>query len=259
MDAYLPAISRALLGEDLKIPDISTVWCGTEWGRKEALARLAGCILRDAFDARPLFSRHSSARLGMDLHGGGARARAATSCAIAARPWCCRKFRRWAWRRSSRMAHFAAKPVSLARLRRLDAQRLDGDAGRADPRRRRRHGARAVHAVGRFHPRMPGCCPRRRWTVSACSPTAARRWKSSARANPRPAAPWTICSGWAAMPSAPKVLCASCAPWRRASATRPASALEVARKLLIPFSQASDAPIEEIATEAEPWCRNCSY
>src|SRR6202000_3126930 len=67
MDAYLPNIARALLGEDLKIPDISTIWCGTEWGRKEALARMDHSILRDAFDARPLFSRKSTARLGADL------------------------------------------------------------------------------------------------------------------------------------------------------------------------------------------------
>ena len=67
MDAYLPAISRALLGEDLKIPDIVTIWCGTEWGRSEALKRMDQSILRDAFDARPLFSRNSSARLGAEL------------------------------------------------------------------------------------------------------------------------------------------------------------------------------------------------
>src|SRR6201999_2674505 len=52
-----------------KIPDIATVWCGTEWGRKEALDRIKTSVLRDAFDARPLFSRNSSARLGMDLSG----------------------------------------------------------------------------------------------------------------------------------------------------------------------------------------------
>lgn len=67
MDAYLPCAARALLGEDLKIPDIATIWCGTQWGRKEALARLDKAILRDAFDARPLFSRDSSALLGPDL------------------------------------------------------------------------------------------------------------------------------------------------------------------------------------------------
>ena len=68
MDAYLPNICRALLGDELRIPDIATIWCGTEWGRKEALARMKHSILRDAFDARPLFSRRSSARLGADLN-----------------------------------------------------------------------------------------------------------------------------------------------------------------------------------------------
>jgi uncharacterized circularly permuted ATP-grasp superfamily protein/uncharacterized alpha-E superfamily protein len=67
MDAYLPALSHALLGEDLKIPDIATIWCGTEWGRKAALDRLGTGVLRNAFDARPLFSRNSSARLGGDM------------------------------------------------------------------------------------------------------------------------------------------------------------------------------------------------
>lgn len=67
MDAYLPGLARAVLGEELKLADIPTVWCGTEWGRKEALARLDRVILRNAFDARPLFSRTSSARLGKDL------------------------------------------------------------------------------------------------------------------------------------------------------------------------------------------------
>lgn len=73
MDAYLPGLSRALLGEDLKIPDIPTVWCGTEWGRKEALKRLERVVVRDAFDARPLFSRQSTARLGSELSLGDIR------------------------------------------------------------------------------------------------------------------------------------------------------------------------------------------
>jgi uncharacterized alpha-E superfamily protein len=69
MDAYLPALVKALLGEELKFPDIATIWCGTEWGRKAALARLSSGMLRDAFDARPLFSRNSSARLGAEMTG----------------------------------------------------------------------------------------------------------------------------------------------------------------------------------------------
>jgi uncharacterized circularly permuted ATP-grasp superfamily protein/uncharacterized alpha-E superfamily protein len=67
MDAYLPALAKHVLGEELKIPDTPTVWCGTEWGRTEALARLDRVIVRDAFDSRPLFSRQSSARVGSEL------------------------------------------------------------------------------------------------------------------------------------------------------------------------------------------------
>jgi uncharacterized circularly permuted ATP-grasp superfamily protein/uncharacterized alpha-E superfamily protein len=73
MDAYLPNASRALFGEELLIPDIPTVWCGTEWGRKEALARLDRVVVRDAFDARPLFSRRSSAKLGSEMMADVAR------------------------------------------------------------------------------------------------------------------------------------------------------------------------------------------
>ncbi len=67
MDAYLPGLCVALLGRELLLPDIPTVWCGTEWGAKEAMARLDRVVVRDAFDARPLFSRASSARMGGEL------------------------------------------------------------------------------------------------------------------------------------------------------------------------------------------------
>src|SRR5581483_3523451 len=67
LGAFLPGLARALLGEDLAIADIATVWCGTEGGRREALARLPQGVVRNAFDARPLFSRGSAARLGREL------------------------------------------------------------------------------------------------------------------------------------------------------------------------------------------------
>ncbi len=70
MAAYLPNVARALLGEDLTIPDIPTVWCGTPWGRKEAMTRLRDVVVRDSFDARQLFWRGSSARLGSEMKGG---------------------------------------------------------------------------------------------------------------------------------------------------------------------------------------------
>jgi uncharacterized circularly permuted ATP-grasp superfamily protein/uncharacterized alpha-E superfamily protein len=67
LDAYLPNISRALFDEELLVDGPPTVWCGTAWGRTEGLARVRRSIVRDAFDARPLFSRGSSARLGVDM------------------------------------------------------------------------------------------------------------------------------------------------------------------------------------------------
>jgi uncharacterized circularly permuted ATP-grasp superfamily protein/uncharacterized alpha-E superfamily protein len=67
LDAYLPNVARALFGEDLLVPDISTVWCGTAWGRAEGARRIARGIVRDAFDSAPLFSRNSTARLGSEL------------------------------------------------------------------------------------------------------------------------------------------------------------------------------------------------
>ncbi len=67
LDAYLPNVSRALFDEELLLDGPPTVWCGTAWGRAEGLARVRRSIVRDAFDARPLFSRGSSARLGSDL------------------------------------------------------------------------------------------------------------------------------------------------------------------------------------------------
>jgi uncharacterized circularly permuted ATP-grasp superfamily protein/uncharacterized alpha-E superfamily protein len=67
LDAYLPSISRGLFGEELLFAGVPTVWCGTAWGRTEGLGRLRRSTVRDAFDAQPLFSRGSSARLGSDM------------------------------------------------------------------------------------------------------------------------------------------------------------------------------------------------
>jgi len=67
LDAYLPNISRALFGEELLLRNVPTVWCGTAWGRAEGLSRVRRGIVRNAFDANPLFSRGSSAQLGSEL------------------------------------------------------------------------------------------------------------------------------------------------------------------------------------------------
>lgn len=72
LNAYLPGAAR-FFGEELLVPDVPTIWCGTAWGRAAALERLAAGrgIVRDAFDARPLFSRGSTARLGSALDAAG--------------------------------------------------------------------------------------------------------------------------------------------------------------------------------------------
>jgi uncharacterized circularly permuted ATP-grasp superfamily protein/uncharacterized alpha-E superfamily protein len=112
LDAYLPNVCRALLNEDLKIPDIDTVWCGTDWGRKEALERLPHAILRDAFDARPLFSRHSSARLGETMTV-DERARAAARIARRGETLVVQDVSPLGLAPVYENGHFSAKPISL--------------------------------------------------------------------------------------------------------------------------------------------------
>jgi uncharacterized circularly permuted ATP-grasp superfamily protein/uncharacterized alpha-E superfamily protein len=46
LGAFLPAVSRALLGEDLLLAPVPAWWCGDEAGRTEALADLDGVIFR---------------------------------------------------------------------------------------------------------------------------------------------------------------------------------------------------------------------
>jgi uncharacterized alpha-E superfamily protein len=112
LDAYLPNIARVLLDQELKIPDIDTVWCGTEWGRKEALERLPRAILRDAFDARPLFSRRSSARLGEEMSA-EERARAAEYIARRGETMVVQEVSPLGLAPTFENGHFGAKPVSL--------------------------------------------------------------------------------------------------------------------------------------------------
>ena len=121
MDAYLPNIARALPGEDLKIPDISTIWCGTEWGRGRWRGWMAPSC--DAFDARPIFSRNPAPARRLQSRGPrlfhpAAAAARRQSGGAGSRPW--------AWRRCSK-GKFGASRYP-ARLQ-PDAERLDGDAG----------------------------------------------------------------------------------------------------------------------------------
>jgi uncharacterized alpha-E superfamily protein len=50
--AYLPALCRELLGEDLKLPSIPTWWCGDPVARRHVLANLRRMVVRPAFPGR---------------------------------------------------------------------------------------------------------------------------------------------------------------------------------------------------------------
>jgi len=247
MDAYLPNVCQALLGEDLKIPDIATIWCGTEWGRKEALARIDQSILRDAFDARPLFSRRSSARLGSDLSA-------------------------------------AEREQAIARLKQRGETMVLQEIsplGVAPVFERGEFGARPIslRVFAAWTPKgwmvMPGGLTR----VAADDSMRALSMQSGASSkdawvlSASPVDPFTLLGGGGRTLEIKRT--GESAPSRamdnlfwlgryaertesfvrilRAVTARisdePAAALEVARKLLIPYSHASDTPIEEIADE----------
>ncbi len=52
--AYLPKLSRALLGEDLALDSVPTWWCGTAEGRGEVLANLDTLVVRDITKSKAL-------------------------------------------------------------------------------------------------------------------------------------------------------------------------------------------------------------
>ena len=76
--AYLPAICRHLLGEDLRLPSVPTWWCGEPSGRAHVLANLSRMVIKPTFPAPP-----AASVFGADLD---TAARAALVKAIEARP-----------------------------------------------------------------------------------------------------------------------------------------------------------------------------
>ncbi len=67
--ACMPQLCRSLLGEELLLPNERTLWCGTPAGRAQVMDELPRLVVRDAFDSRPLFTRGSTARLGAEMSG----------------------------------------------------------------------------------------------------------------------------------------------------------------------------------------------
>ena len=249
MDAYLPAVAHALLGEDLKIPDIATIWCGTEWGRKEALARMNTSVLRDAFDARPLFSKNSSARLGADL-AGEERERLIARLKQRGETMVLQEISPLGMAPVFEQGKFSARPVSLrvfAAWTPTGWMVMPGGLTRV-----------AADNTVRALSMQSGASSKDAWVLSSAPVDnfslladggRAIEIKRLGEAAPSRAMDNLFWLGRYAerTESFVRIL--------RAVAARvseePAGALDVARKLLIPFSQASDAPIEEIADEQE--------
>ena len=76
--AYLPAISRELLGEDLKLPWAESWWCGEPVGLGHVLAKLPRMVIKPAFANRrfePVFADRLDSQQLQDL-----------ACRIRARP-----------------------------------------------------------------------------------------------------------------------------------------------------------------------------
>jgi len=249
MDAYLPSVCRAVLGEELRIPDISTIWCGTEWGRKEALARMDHSILRDAFDARPLFSRKSSARLGTDLSE-EERERLVARLGRRGETLVLQEISPLGLAPVFEKGEFGAKPVSLRVFAAWTPKGwmvMPGGLTRV-----------AANDTVRALSMQSGASSKDAWVLSTTPVdnfsllTNGGRLleiKRHGESAPSRAMDNLFWLGRYAerTESFVRIL--------RAVAARvsdePAAALEVARKLLIPFSQASDTPIEEIADEHE--------
>ena len=247
IDAYLPAVSRALLGEDLKIPDIATIWCGTEWGRKEALARLDQSMIRDAFDARPLFSRKSSARLGAELSE-AEREAAVARMQARGETMVVQEVTPLGLAPIFENGKFGAKPVSLrvfAAWTPSGWMVMPGGLTRV-----------AADDSARALSMQSGASSKDAWVLSTApvdnfsllaNGGKALEIKRHGESAPSRAMDNLFWLGRYAerMENFVRIL--------RAVAGRvgdePASALDIARKLLVPFSQASDQPIEDIAED----------
>ena len=83
MSAFFPALARRLLGEDLKLPNIETWWCGQEAPCAAMLARLDALLVSPAFGGEPVGLPHGVPVLGSSLDDA---ARAALMAGIALRP-----------------------------------------------------------------------------------------------------------------------------------------------------------------------------
>lgn len=64
--AFLPALSRHLLNEELKLPALATWWCGERSAMEEALPRLRDCAIKSTYPSS-LFHAHFESVMGLSL------------------------------------------------------------------------------------------------------------------------------------------------------------------------------------------------
>jgi len=76
--AFLPALCRHILGEELRMPSVATWWCGQEEPRRQVLERLESLVVKPTF---PHAGREAEFPASMS-----AESRAALAARIAARP-----------------------------------------------------------------------------------------------------------------------------------------------------------------------------
>jgi uncharacterized circularly permuted ATP-grasp superfamily protein len=217
--SFLPALARRLLGEELRLPNVETLWCGDDGARARVLASLDKRRVKDAFTPAPMFrttfpsaaprSDGAHERRGArETRRGDDGARHGFRGAGGADLLDHAGLGRW---------RLDAAPLRAARFRGGDEGRLAGDARRLLPRLRpagRRGAAQCRRALRRCLCSARDRSKRRR----CCRPPETPA--SCACSGVCPAAPPTICSGWGAIWSAPKRCCASCAAYATASPRR---------------------------------------
>jgi uncharacterized circularly permuted ATP-grasp superfamily protein/uncharacterized alpha-E superfamily protein len=65
--SFLPALALRLLGEELRLPNVDTLWCGDDATRAQVLASLDTHRIKDAFAPAPMF--RTTFPGGVDAHG----------------------------------------------------------------------------------------------------------------------------------------------------------------------------------------------
>jgi uncharacterized circularly permuted ATP-grasp superfamily protein/uncharacterized alpha-E superfamily protein len=65
--AFMPALCQKVLGEELKLPNVATWWCGEEGARKEALEHFERLLIKQAFHRRVSRQGDIEPTVGRDL------------------------------------------------------------------------------------------------------------------------------------------------------------------------------------------------